>query len=346
MASMGTAIKPAGWDRSGWEAFQYMLYNPETGEILTRTPLSWLKITAFYIVYYSFLAGFWLGAMNVFLMTMPEGQPKWMLDKSIIGSNPGVGLRPVMTDKLIDSSMYQLKAADSDHIPTTEAGEGDKNIDYAVRAKLFMDLYNNTEGLKDCEKNEINKEGSTCIFDPVAVLGECANFPYGYTINKNATEIGGSKFIEPCIFLKLNKIWSWVPKPIGPAKDKTIVETLEDKKYDMMSKELKEIIVKSSDRNFVWIDCFGRYPADKEAFQVEYIPKNRGLPVKYFPYMGGNYHSPVIALKFKENKAAWGQLQHLECRTWFDGVEHQTKDKIGLKQFEVHIVDKPEFTIL
>merc|ERR1711971_826214 len=41
----GTAIKPVGWDRTGWEAFQYMLYNPDTGEVLTRTPLSWLKIT-------------------------------------------------------------------------------------------------------------------------------------------------------------------------------------------------------------------------------------------------------------------------------------------------------------
>merc|ERR1712037_483642 len=48
----GTAIKPVGWDRTGWEAFQYMLYNPDTGEVLTRTPLSWLKITVFYCIYY------------------------------------------------------------------------------------------------------------------------------------------------------------------------------------------------------------------------------------------------------------------------------------------------------
>merc|ERR1712130_1029825 len=34
----GTAIKPVGWDRTGWEAFRYMLYNPDTGEVLTRTP--------------------------------------------------------------------------------------------------------------------------------------------------------------------------------------------------------------------------------------------------------------------------------------------------------------------
>jgi len=341
---MGTAIKPAGWDRSGFEAFQYMIYNPDTGAILSRTPLSWLKITAFYIVYYTFLAGFWLGCMNIFFMTVPDGHPKWMLEESIIGTNPGVGLRPVMEDKIIDSAMYQLRAADSDWIPTDTKGEGPKNIDYAVRAKSFIDMYTNVTGLKTCEGNEVNTGDSGCIFDTV-VLNECANFPYGYVINETTTEVGESRFIEPCIFLKLNKIWNWVPKPIQSEVDKSMDETLKDEKYNMMSDELKNIIVKSVDRNFVWVDCFGRYPADKEAFEVEYYPSNRGLPIKYFPFKGGNYHSPIIALKFKENKAAWGQLQHLECRTWFEGVEHQTKDKIGLKQFEVHILKATKDTI-
>eukprot|EP00091_Calanus_sinicus_P024948 TRINITY_DN925_c0_g1_i14.p2 TRINITY_DN925_c0_g1~~TRINITY_DN925_c0_g1_i14.p2 ORF type:complete len:103 (-),score=31.43 TRINITY_DN925_c0_g1_i14:979-1287(-) len=58
----GTAIKPVGWDRTGMEAFKYLLYNPDTGEVLTRTPLSWLKITVFYTIYYSCLAAFWLAA--------------------------------------------------------------------------------------------------------------------------------------------------------------------------------------------------------------------------------------------------------------------------------------------
>merc|ERR1719312_1429465 len=88
----GTAIKPEGWDRTGMEAFKYFLYNPKTGEILSRTPLSWFKITAFYIVYYSCLAGFWLASLN--------------------GVNPGVGLRPQNADAKIDSQMFVLKKND------------------------------------------------------------------------------------------------------------------------------------------------------------------------------------------------------------------------------------------
>merc|ERR1712038_694937 len=86
----GTAIKPVGWDRTGWEAFQYMLWNPDTGEVLTRTPLSWLKITVFYCIYYSCLAGFWIACMNIFFATLPENMdgPKWQQADSIIGVNP------------------------------------------------------------------------------------------------------------------------------------------------------------------------------------------------------------------------------------------------------------------
>jgi len=325
----GTAIKPVGWDRTFCESLQYMIYDPANGTILTRTPLSWLKIIVFYCIYYTFLAGFWLGCLNIFFMTLPEGRPKWEQDASIIGSNPGVGLRPKQTDAMIDSAMFVLKAGDEDMRPTNmgkpDEGEGDKNIDYAVRMQKYLKKYEDTEGLRDCEENVINKDSQGCIFD-MATLDECAEFPYGYVANKSI-----QSFAEPCIFLKFNKIFNWEPTPINP-------ENLEDEAYDKMSVTLKNKIKKSSDHNMVWIDCFGRYAADKEAFQFEYYPQNQGIPVKYFPFKGGNYQPPLIALKFTENKAAWGQLQHIECRAWFDGVHHDTKDKAGLVQFEMHML--------
>ncbi len=57
--------------------FRYMIFNPETGEIFTRTPMSWLKITAFYVVYYSLLAAFWLICLQIFFFSLPEGKPKY-----------------------------------------------------------------------------------------------------------------------------------------------------------------------------------------------------------------------------------------------------------------------------
>ena len=81
----GTAIKPVGWDRTGWQAFAYFLCDPQNGTILTRwtnmekktfrkiyfccrTPLSWLKIIVFYNIFYSFLAIFWTICLFIFIM--------------------------------------------------------------------------------------------------------------------------------------------------------------------------------------------------------------------------------------------------------------------------------------
>ena len=58
----------------------------------------------------------------------------------------GVGLRPQSTDKLIDSSMIVLGVGEKSMEPTNEDGEGDKNVDYAVRMRKLLDAYDNTEG--------------------------------------------------------------------------------------------------------------------------------------------------------------------------------------------------------
>merc|ERR1711971_1152195 len=73
-----------------------------------QDPLSWLKITVFYCIYYCFLAGFWIACLNVFFATLPEAHdgPRWLKEDSIIGVNPGVGLRPRNTDARIDSQMF------------------------------------------------------------------------------------------------------------------------------------------------------------------------------------------------------------------------------------------------
>ena len=42
----GTAIKPP--ERHGWEKISYLIYDKDTGEILTRTPKSWALIFIFF----------------------------------------------------------------------------------------------------------------------------------------------------------------------------------------------------------------------------------------------------------------------------------------------------------
>ena len=182
----GNAIKPEGWDRTGFESFKYFLYNPRTGEILSRTPLSWVKITIFYIIYYFCLAVFWLLCLQIFFLTLPEAQdgPKWTKNNGLISDNPGVGVRPKNID--IDSQMYVINMYD--------------NQKYAELSRTFLDHY---LGIPDPSKYE--------PFN-MAELGACGLYPYGYGY------LGEDRIVPkdtaPCFFIKLNKIWGWEPTPI------------------------------------------------------------------------------------------------------------------------------------
>lgn len=54
-----------------------------------------VKIIVFYIIFYAFLAGFFCLNYYIFSRTLNEDSPKWTLDASLIGSNPGIGFRPM-----------------------------------------------------------------------------------------------------------------------------------------------------------------------------------------------------------------------------------------------------------
>lgn len=58
-----------------------------------------VKITVFYIIFYALLSAFFYACYQIFATTLerPEdgGSPKWRQDASLIGSNPGIGFRPM-----------------------------------------------------------------------------------------------------------------------------------------------------------------------------------------------------------------------------------------------------------
>ena len=87
---LDTARKP---DKRPWkEKARLFFYNSEEGSCLGRTPLSWIQIILFYICFFTCLLGFWLLCWFLFTTTTPQlnDGPRWQLDKSIIGTNPGM----------------------------------------------------------------------------------------------------------------------------------------------------------------------------------------------------------------------------------------------------------------
>jgi hypothetical protein len=81
------------------------IYNKEKGTCLGRTAASWcklfqsnyssnaslfsVKITVFYIIFYSCLAAFWIACLAIFLSTVDPELPRFYGKGTIIGANPG-----------------------------------------------------------------------------------------------------------------------------------------------------------------------------------------------------------------------------------------------------------------
>ena len=60
-----------------------------------RTPKSWALILIFYVIYYACLAAFWALMFAIFWqISIDLEKPRWTTDSSLIGSSPGMGVRP------------------------------------------------------------------------------------------------------------------------------------------------------------------------------------------------------------------------------------------------------------
>lgn len=70
------------------------------------------KLTIFYLIFYFSLAAFAGLCYYLFSFTLSDERPKWMLDKSIIGTNPGLGYRPMPDpDNNADSTLIWFDVA-------------------------------------------------------------------------------------------------------------------------------------------------------------------------------------------------------------------------------------------
>lgn len=64
----------------------------------------------FYLIFYIALAGFFAGLLAIFWQTLPAEKPKYQLDESIIGTNPGLGFRPMPPEANLGSTLVWYKA--------------------------------------------------------------------------------------------------------------------------------------------------------------------------------------------------------------------------------------------
>ncbi|CAB3400821.1 unnamed protein product [Caenorhabditis bovis] len=286
-------------------SFRKFLYDGNKGTILGRTGTSWCQITIFYIIFYFFLAAFWIGCLSIFLKTLDPKLPRFYGKGTIIGVNPGVGYQPWLKENP-DSTIIKFNLRD----PTSFRP-------YVDQMNNYLDKYNNTENTRDCGPNDsnedLNKEEDVlpCRFDLKHFeQNQCGpNNEYGFKSGK------------PCVILSLNRLIGW--RPVD---------------YDATS--VPEIIKDRYKKGSIAFNCAGVTDMDKEHIgSLKYIP-DEGIDGRYYPYtFVEGYQQPIAMVRF--DSIPRNKIVRIECRAYALNIAHDISARLGMVNFEVMIEDKP-----
>lgn len=296
-----------------WEGFKLFLWNSETSQFLGRTAGSWAKILFFYVIFYASLTGFFFAMLAVFYQTIDLRMPKWQLDSSLIGDNPGLGFRPMPPDENVESTLIWYR------------NTGDNYKHWTDELDKFLEAYRQPapgEKRVQCNYTSPPESGRVCDV-PISSFGNCTSqFHYQYPQ------------AHPCVFLKLNKIFNWKPEFYNdPEPDVPLPDKMPNDLKDHIQRLKRE---GSKEVNTVWVSCEGENPADVENIgAINYFP-GRGFPGYFFPFENfKGYLSPLVAVLF-ENPAT-GVLINIECKAWAKNIVHDRLERRGSVHFELMI---------
>ncbi|XP_050458136.1 sodium/potassium-transporting ATPase subunit beta-2-like [Cataglyphis hispanica] len=300
--------------RTRWKIFRDGIYNPQEGTYCGHPPKKWGMTVIFYACFYAGLAILFTICMKGMLATLSDEKPKWTLSGSLIGTNPGLGFRP-MSDNPDEKSLIWYSASNE-----SEVRKWTQLLDIFLERYMESSLLSNGgRNQQICNYTMPPKEGNVCAVD-INNWGPCSpNQQYGF--NNSA----------PCIFIKLNRIYGWVPEYYNDTQN------LPDEMPDELVQYIRN--VDASWLNTVWVSCKGDNPHDRESIgPLNYFPKGHGFPGFYYPYKNtAGYLSPVVAVQFLRPKR--NQIINVECRAWAKNIKYTSVkgEKKGAVHFELMV---------
>jgi len=298
---------------SKWQSFLTFLYNSKEGTVLGRTGKSWLQITVFYIIFYGVLAAFFAVLLMLFLQTLDPNEPKWQGASGIIGSTPGLGFRPIPPDS--GSTLIWVKAHG------TDATGNSTSQGYVDGLNTFLNAYEKSEpeqaDYMTCNVNtKLEKGGKKTCRYPLEKLGNCHREKnnYGYTVG------------QPCVALKLNRIYDWSPQPYE-AGDSDLPAEVRNFYEKLVPPGLP------TEQDQIYITCTGEDPVDQEHIgKLSLYP--RSIDKFYFPFLNQDgYLSPVVMVQFLN--PSHGVLINVECKAWARNIKHSRIERLGQVHFEI-----------
>ncbi|XP_015434998.1 PREDICTED: sodium/potassium-transporting ATPase subunit beta-2-like [Dufourea novaeangliae] len=300
--------------KTKWMAVRDYIHDPAEGTYCGHTGKKWAITGAFYAVFFTVLALLFAICMKGLLATLNNERPRWILEESLIGTNPGLGFRPI-SNNTEEKSLIWYSSSDPASVQKW-TGLLDEFLEEYMNSSL---LPNGGRNQQICSFDTLVKPGHVCAVD-VNNWGPCSpSQQYGF--NNSA----------PCVFIKLNRIYGWEPDCYNDTAN------LPSEMPASLVEHIKS--VNSSWLNTVWVLCTGENPHDKEVIgEINYYPKSQGFPKYYYPYKNiPGYLSPVVAVHFL--RPARNRIINVECRAWAKNIKYgTTKDYLtGLIRFQLMI---------
>lgn len=297
--------KKVGWHGKLHTTTDY-IWNSSRREFMGRTASSWAKIGLFYLVFYASLAAFFAIMLAGFFRTLDNKAPTQQNMYSLMKSNPGMGFRPMPN---IESTLIRFKQ-----------GLKEEYKVYTDHIDNYLEeLYNQSEAKTvNCTGVRVGTdlaEGEVCKVGRTMFGNECVS-EKDYSYDEGM----------PCVLLKINKVYGWIPEPFTEA-------ALNDSS-NTHAQEAKQKLGDRLDEDYVGITCEGENEADADSMgNVTYYPR-LGFPSAFYPYKNqDNYRPPIVFVRF--NNPKYGVLIQVWCRLWSANIKHHKNDKAGSIHFEL-----------
>ncbi|XP_015121594.1 sodium/potassium-transporting ATPase subunit beta-1 [Diachasma alloeum] len=306
--------------KTKWQTIRDGIYNPSKGKVLGKTGKQWGITGLFYLCFFTGLAILCAICYKGLEASLSKQEPRWKLDSSLIGTSPGLGFRPI-SENTKSGSIIAYNAANTTQVDM-----------WVARLNKFLENYLHTSqspaarpNQQPCSHDFHNlTKGKVCAVD-INSWNPCS-----------PKEEFGFRNSSPCVFIKLNRIYDWVPDYYNDSSN------LPEEMPESLVNHIKS--VKGKELNTVWVSCNGRHGIDRELLNdsIEYLPRGpQGFPGYYYPYTNTpGYLSPLVAVHFR--RPAVNQLIFVECRAWAKNIKYDRKEKLGMVSFELQIDDRPK----
>jgi sodium/potassium-transporting ATPase subunit beta len=239
--------------------------------------------------------------------------------------NPGLGFRPQIDpeDFLI---YYKKDQGDESKVKLLRNLQIFLNKYYDQKLDMGNPILNCQNQNLDSLREQFASSQSYCQYDYESVLQGTSCDPH--------SEFGYSS--GPCVLLKLNKIFDWIPKPYEKLESFPLNPSLIQNNTAILN-------------NNVIVQCDGEYGADTDALNladIKYYSQNTKdtgingvglLPYYYYPYLNQpGYKSPLIFIHF-QNLPHY-RLINVVCRAYAANIDSDDKLNLrGMVKFQLFI---------